>query len=162
METTTNKRLLISESCGDSNRCTPCRGKSDQHATCFPRSVSVWPSTICTSRGPCVVTFHESSMELDGCTAPEKKCSRLHLLTRQSVPRDPPQLLPRHSHWNSVLKPITCWRQTTRLTELYHQYAIGTFNTCSRGPTHRSLTDTGRVYSLGGANFPHTTPDLPN
>jgi ferredoxin len=27
----TNKRLLISESCGDSNRCTPCRGKPDQH-----------------------------------------------------------------------------------------------------------------------------------
>jgi hypothetical protein len=27
----TNKRLLISESRGDSNRCTPCRGKPDQH-----------------------------------------------------------------------------------------------------------------------------------
>jgi hypothetical protein len=30
--TATNKRLLISESHGDSNWCTPCRGKSDQHA----------------------------------------------------------------------------------------------------------------------------------
>jgi hypothetical protein len=30
--TTTNKRLLISESRGDSNRCTPYRGKPDQHA----------------------------------------------------------------------------------------------------------------------------------
>jgi hypothetical protein len=29
----TNKRLLISESRGDSNRCTPCRGKPDKHAT---------------------------------------------------------------------------------------------------------------------------------
>jgi hypothetical protein len=29
----TNKRLLISESRGDSNRYTPCRGKSDQHDT---------------------------------------------------------------------------------------------------------------------------------
>jgi hypothetical protein len=27
----TNKRLLISESRGDSNRYTPCRGKLDQH-----------------------------------------------------------------------------------------------------------------------------------
>jgi hypothetical protein len=27
----TNKRLLISESHGDSNRCTPYRGKPDQH-----------------------------------------------------------------------------------------------------------------------------------
>jgi hypothetical protein len=29
----TNKRLLISESRGDSNRYTPCRGKPDQHNT---------------------------------------------------------------------------------------------------------------------------------
>jgi hypothetical protein len=29
----TNKQLLISESHGDSNRCTPCRGKPNQHAT---------------------------------------------------------------------------------------------------------------------------------
>jgi hypothetical protein len=29
----TNKWLLISESRGDSNRCTPCSGKPDQHAT---------------------------------------------------------------------------------------------------------------------------------
>jgi hypothetical protein len=39
----------------------------------------------------------------------------------------------------------------------YHQYAIGTFNTCSQGPTHRSLTNTGGGYNLGGAGFPHTT-----
>jgi hypothetical protein len=26
------------------------------------------------------------------------------------------------------------------------------------GPTHRSLTDTGRGYSLEGADFPRTTP----
>jgi hypothetical protein len=40
----------------------------------------------------------------------------------------------------------------------YHQHAIGTFNTCSRGLTHQSLTDTGGSYNLGGASFPHTTP----
>jgi hypothetical protein len=33
------------------------------------------------------------------------------------------------------------------LSGSYHRYAIGTFNTCSRGPTHRSLTDT-----CGGCN----------
>jgi hypothetical protein len=37
--TPTNKRLLISESHGDSNRCIPYSGKSDQHATRFPRMV---------------------------------------------------------------------------------------------------------------------------
>jgi hypothetical protein len=40
----------------------------------------------------------------------------------------------------------------------YHQHEIGTFNTCSRGPTHWSLTDTGGGYNLRGAGFPHTTP----
>jgi hypothetical protein len=33
--------VLISESRGDSNLCTPYRGKPDQHATRFPRSVHV-------------------------------------------------------------------------------------------------------------------------
>jgi hypothetical protein len=40
----------------------------------------------------------------------------------------------------------------------YHRHAIGTFNTCSRGSTHRPLTDTGGGYNLGGVSFPHTTP----
>jgi hypothetical protein len=40
----------------------------------------------------------------------------------------------------------------------YHRHEIGTFNTCSRGPTERSLIDTGRGYNLGGAVLPHTTP----
>jgi hypothetical protein len=39
-----------------------------------------------------------------------------------------------------------------------HQHAIGTFNTCWWGSTHRSLTDAGGGYSLGGAGLPHTTP----
>jgi hypothetical protein len=51
--TATNKQLLITESHSDSNRCTPCRGKPDQHATyashssprtpgvCFLRAVLV-------------------------------------------------------------------------------------------------------------------------
>jgi hypothetical protein len=33
VKTATNKRLLISESRGDSNQCTPTRGKLDQHDT---------------------------------------------------------------------------------------------------------------------------------
>jgi hypothetical protein len=39
----------------------------------------------------------------------------------------------------------------------YHQYVIGMFNTCSRGSTHQSLTDTGGGYNLGGVGLPHTT-----
>jgi hypothetical protein len=40
----------------------------------------------------------------------------------------------------------------------YHQHTISTFNTCSRGPTHQSLTNTGGGYSLEGVGFPYTTP----
>jgi hypothetical protein len=44
------------------------------------------------------------------------------------------------------------------LLDPYHQHAIDTFNTCSRRPTHRSLTDISGGYNLGGADLPHTTP----
>jgi hypothetical protein len=42
--TATNKRLLISESRDDSNRCTPCRGKPDQHATYASHASPCMPS----------------------------------------------------------------------------------------------------------------------
>jgi hypothetical protein len=52
--------------------------------------------------------------------------------------------------------------QLHQLTRSYHQHAIGTFNTCSRGPTEWSLTDKGRGYNLGGAGLPHThSPNFP-
>jgi hypothetical protein len=40
----------------------------------------------------------------------------------------------------------------------YHQHVISTFNTCSRGRTHQSLTNTGVGYNLGGVVFPHHSP----
>jgi hypothetical protein len=44
----------------------------------------------------------------------------------------------------------------------YHRHAIGTFNTYSRGPTKRSLIDTGGGYNLGGAGLPHDhSPTFP-
>jgi hypothetical protein len=44
----------------------------------------------------------------------------------------------------------------------HHWHAIGTFNTCSRGPTERSLIDTGGGYNLGGVGLPHThSPTFP-
>jgi hypothetical protein len=48
--------------------------------------------------------------------------------------------------------------QLHQFTRPIYQHAIGTFNTCSRGPSHRSLTDTGGGYNLRGASFSHTTP----
>jgi hypothetical protein len=90
-------------------------GKLDQHATCIPRSVRVWPLTIHISCGPHITIFHESSIGLDGCTTPKKKGSWLYLSAQLSDPWDPPQFLSQHSHWSSVLKPSICWRHATRL-----------------------------------------------
>jgi hypothetical protein len=76
MMTTINKRLLISESRGDSNRCTPCRGKPDQHATYASHASPRTPSIRFLRAAPYVATFHESSTELSKPTALEKKDSR--------------------------------------------------------------------------------------
>jgi hypothetical protein len=84
-------------------------------------------------------------------TAPEKKCSRLHLSARLSGPRDLPQFLSQHSHWSSRLKPSTCGWPATRLTgpispacDWYVQYLLrGTnpsvFNQHRWGLPHRNL-----------------------
>jgi hypothetical protein len=40
----------------------------------------------------------------------------------------------------------------------YLQYVLSTFNTCSRGPTHQSLTNTGRCYNLRDASLSYHTP----
>jgi hypothetical protein len=67
-----------------------------------------------------------------------------------SVPRQPLK------QWGQSQPSVNGW--LLGLLGLYLWHAIGTFNTCSRGPTHWSLTDTGGDYILGGVGFPHTTP----
>jgi hypothetical protein len=48
--------------------------------------------------------------------------------------------------------------QLIGLSDPYHRHEINTFKTCTRGITHRSLTDTGGDYNLGGVSLPHHTP----
>jgi hypothetical protein len=66
------------------------QGKPDQHATGIPRSIHVWSQTICISRGQCIATFRQSSIELDRVTIPEEKefptTSPTHRLTDLWVP----------------------------------------------------------------------------
>jgi hypothetical protein len=114
----------------------------------LPTPVHVRPAYVSCGRSSYMATFYESSTGLDRCAALKKKCSRLHLLARLSGPWDPPQFLSQHSHWSSALKPSTCRRQTIRFTGPYHWHVISTFNTCSRVPTPRSLTDTGGGYHI--------------
>jgi hypothetical protein len=74
----TRQAVTYIKSHGDSNRCTPCRGKSDQHTTRFSRLVHVWTSTISISCSQHIATLHELPTELDRVIAPEKRKSRLH------------------------------------------------------------------------------------
>jgi hypothetical protein len=157
--TVTNKRLLISESHDDSNRYTPCRGKPDQHETCFPRSVRVWFKTIRISRGPHIATLREAVNRVEqGHCSTEKKVSRHNPQhTCWSICGFIPIFSPKPTNEIVEAKSSICWRWLLGLPGSYHQHAIGTFNTCSRGPTHRSLTDTGGGYNLRGVGLPHTT-----
>jgi hypothetical protein len=89
------------------------------------------------------------------------------LLLRKSVPKSTsqpswvahgtcPSFSPNNNHWSSALKSNICWWICyIGLLGPYLQHVISTFNTCSQGSTHRSLTDTGRGYNLRGDGFPH-------
>jgi hypothetical protein len=69
----TNKRLLISESHGDSNRCTPYRGKPDQHDTYASNATPRTPGVRFLWAVPVRGNFHESSTTLDGYYCSRKK-----------------------------------------------------------------------------------------
>jgi hypothetical protein len=93
VKTTTNKRLLLSKSHGDSNRCTPCIGNLIHMTHMLPVPIHVRHLYASYGRSPYVATFHTDSAEMDRFTAPEKKCSRLYLSAQLSGPQDPPQFL---------------------------------------------------------------------
>jgi hypothetical protein len=135
VKTATNKRLLISESHGDSNRCTPCRGNLINMSHTFHARSAYSPRPYVSHVVRIEQYFVKSSTESDRYTALKKKCSRLHLSARLSDPQDPPQFLSQHSHWSSALKPSICWRQATRITGLissacnqYIQYLLAGAN----------------------------------
>jgi hypothetical protein len=153
-----NKRLLISESRDDLNRCTPCRGNPTNTIRTLPTPVHVCLAYASYGQSLYVAIIHESSTDLNRSTAREKKGSRHN---------------PQHTNW-SICGSVPSFSHRTAseavgkiqasvddklldLLDPYHQHAISTFNTCSRGLTHRSLTNTGGGYNLEGVDFPHTT-----
>jgi hypothetical protein len=69
----------------------------------------------------------------------------------------PSSFSPTLNQWSSGESQSSIGSRLLGLLGPYHQYAIGTFNTCSRGPIHRSLIDTGGGYNLEGTGFSHTT-----
>jgi hypothetical protein len=144
--TATNKRLLISESCSNSNWCTPHRGNLI-NASYASRTQSVYgTSTMHISHSLRIATFRIVINRVE-----QIHCRRKKGLPSQSTARwladswDHTQFLSHNSHWSSGEKSIFCWQYATRLT-------------CSWGPTHRSLTDTDGGYNLGGAGLPQHSP----
>jgi hypothetical protein len=59
------------------------------------------------------------------------------------------------------LSQTSVYNRLLGLPGSYHWYAIGTFNTCSREPTPRSLTNTGRGTTHKPQNSHNTLPALP-
>jgi hypothetical protein len=113
--------------------------------------------TIRISCGPHIATFHTVVNRFQ-----QIHCTREEGLPTQSTahqPSDPrvhTQLLS-HNIQRAVGKSqalVGNW--ILGLPGPYHQHATGTFKTCSRGPTERSLIDTDGRYNLIGAGLPQT------
>jgi hypothetical protein len=119
------------------------------HPTLSPRMV---PDHTYHTRSMHTNLFAKSSTEMDRDIAPKKNSSWHN---------------PQHVGWPihgsvpieamGVNAPYANGR-LLGLPNPYLRHAIDTFNTCSWGPTHQSLTDTGGGYNIGGAGFPHYTP----
>jgi hypothetical protein len=157
--TATNKYLLISESRDDSNRCTPCRGKPDQH------------NTYASHANPCMpgVRFLRAVLVRGNLSWVTDRVGQSHCSWEKGLPTQSiacrltdlwvrTQFLSRANQWISGERQTSINSRLLGFSGSYLRHAIDTFNTCSRGPTHQSLTDTGRGYNLGGADLPHTTP----
>jgi hypothetical protein len=107
--------------------------------------------------------FVKSSTAMDRTTALEKKGSR-HNPQRVgwSIHESIPSFSPEPAIEAVGVKPPSIGNQLLGLPGPYHRHAIGTFNTCSWGPTHRSLIDTGGATTLEVPACHIPLHDLPN
>jgi hypothetical protein len=156
--TATNKRLLTSESHGDSNWCTPYRGKPDQYATyashtsprtpgvCFLWVVPVWGN----------LWWVIDRIEQAHCSW-EKGLLAQSTARRWPIRGSIPSFSPKPANDAVGAKPSIYQRPATRLTgptspicDRYVQYLLVRANPSTLN-RHR------RGYNLGGAGFSHTT-----
>jgi hypothetical protein len=155
--TATNKRLLIFESHNDSNRCTPCSGKPDQHDTYDSHTSPCTPGV----RFMQAVSVRGNLSRVINRVG-QSRCSREKGLPTQSTscrltdPRVRTQFLSRANQWSSGESHTSINSMLLGLPGSYHRHAIGTFNTYSWGPIERSLIDTGGGYNLEGVGLPRT------
>jgi hypothetical protein len=145
----TNKRLLISESRGDSNQRTPCRGKPNQHDMYASHASSRTPG----------VRFLRAVPVRGNLLRVTDRVGRILLLSRKSAPDSTSQPGWVARGTRLIFSPKTTIEAVGLsqapvdglllvLPSPYHRYVIGTFNICSRVPTPRFLTDTGGGYHI--------------
>jgi hypothetical protein len=120
----------------------------------LPTSVHIRLAYASYGQSPCMTTFHWFSQ------------SRNRPLHSKEVLATKDRLAQPSSWVASFLLPCDSpgvgERGFSPMVTQLHQHAIDTFNTCSWGPTERSLTDTSGGYNLGGAGLPRThSPTFP-
>jgi hypothetical protein len=81
-------------------------------------------------------------------TTPEKKGSRHNPQPGWVIRRSATQFLSHHMCWSSNESQTSIDSRLLGLPGPCHRLAIDTFNTCSREPTPRSLTDTAGGYHI--------------
>jgi hypothetical protein len=114
----------------------------------LPTPIHVCPTYVSYGRSPYVATFRDLSTRLDRCTAPEKKCTRFHLSAQLSGLRACLSFSPNTTIEAVHLSQAPVDGRLLGLPGPYHWHAISTFNSCSRVPTPRSLTDIGGGYHI--------------
>jgi hypothetical protein len=124
----------------------------------FPRQSTYARHTLPTGGPRTWQPFTRRRQILTDPTAPEKKGFRHNAQHADgpihgSIPSFSPEL----ANEAGGVSQAPVGDQLLGIPDSYHRHAISTFNSCSRGPTHWSLTDTSGGYNRGGADFPHTT-----
>jgi hypothetical protein len=108
------------------------------------------------------LSYHHQQIWTDPLHLRRRAPDTIHNTTTvRSVNRYPASLpqQPRSSGEKST--PVDNW--LLGLLGPYHRHAIGTFNTCSRGPTERSLINTGgaTIFEVPACHIPTLRPSQP-
>jgi hypothetical protein len=143
---TTNKWLLISKSCDDLNWCTPYRGTWSTyhiHPTLDPRIATF--CVIVNRVGQILCSQETSASDATPGSAEYFVGLAPFLSSTSQWSRRGNANHPLRTRYIGLLGP-------------QFQHVISTFNTCSWELTHRSLTNTGGGYNLGGVGFSHHSP----
>jgi hypothetical protein len=124
-------------------------GENPTNTTCtLPTLVHIRQRTLPAGGPRTWQSFASHQQRWTNPNAPKKKGSRHNPQPDWVICRSATQFLSQHSHWSCNESQTFVDSRLLGLPGPYHWHAIGTFNTCSRVPTPRSLTDTSGGYHI--------------